>query len=520
LPSLKLYASSNAITILQGGTASVTIDASLGGYTGAVSFGVQTLGLSGGSISASFSPSVVTAPASSTLTLTASSSVTPGTYVATVTGYGSGGASSSVNIMLTVDGASFTLALAQTALTILTGQGAIASDAITVTGVGAFDGNVALTAGGLPPCVTASFSPNPTPAVSFTAPQVSMLTFIANTTSACSGTYTVMLTGISGGLTTVTPISLTAVAEQIPSFTLSASPVSLLVAQNSSGTETVTATPTNGFSGYIGSFSVSGLPSGVTISGTSGGGPYGITYTFTASSAATPGTHLVTITATSGSLTKTTSFQLTVTSFSIKATPPILTIAQGGSQGVVGITVMPTAGFSGTIGSYSLSGYPSGLSIVTSSQGPTGVTYELTAGSAVTPGTYEVTVTATSGLLSKTATFQLTVTPIPAAGCHVVYTSSMQNNIQFGATINIENTGTAAINSWTLTWTFPNGQTITNMWNDGTWTQSGANVTVTNAAYNGAIAAGASIIGPGFNGTWNGSANATPLFAVNGTICK
>ena len=51
--------------------------------------------------------------------------------------------------------------------------------------------------------------------------------------------------------------------------------------------------------------------------------------------------------------------------------------------------------------------------------------------------------------------------------------------------------GATAIRGWTASWTFPGGQVISQSWN-GTHTQNGADVTVTNAAYNGALAAGAS----------------------------
>jgi len=76
------------------------------------------------------------------------------------------------------------------------------------------------------------------------------------------------------------------------------------------------------------------------------------------------------------------------------------------------------------------------------------------------------------------------------------------------------------MNGWTLTWKFANGQTVTSLWN-GTATQSGANVTVTNMNYNGNIAAGATLTGIGFNGTWNGTTNAVPTsFAINGATCN
>jgi hypothetical protein len=58
---------------------------------------------------------------------------------------------------------------------------------------------------------------------------------------------------------------------------------------------------------------------------------------------------------------------------------------------------------------------------------------------------------------------------------------------------------------------------VSNGWN-GTWTQSGPNVTVTSMSWNGAIATNGSV-GVGFNGTYTG-ANANPTsFALNGTAC-
>jgi hypothetical protein len=96
---------------------------------------------------------------------------------------------------------------------------------------------------------------------------------------------------------------------------------------------------------------------------------------------------------------------------------------------------------------------------------------------------------------------------------------SPQNTSAFGATITINNTGSTALSSWTLTWTFPNGQTIASLWN-GNATQSGANVTVTNESYNGSIPAGGSYSGVGFNGTWNGVTNSVPTsISLNGVAC-
>jgi hypothetical protein len=55
----------------------------------------------------------------------------------------------------------------------------------------------------------------------------------------------------------------------------------------------------------------------------------------------------------------------------------------------------------------------------------------------------------------------------------------------------VRDTGPTPINGWTVSWTFPSGQTISQLWN-GTLTQSGSSETVKNASYNGQIPAGGS----------------------------
>jgi endo-1,4-beta-xylanase len=104
-----------------------------------------------------------------------------------------------------------------------------------------------------------------------------------------------------------------------------------------------------------------------------------------------------------------------------------------------------------------------------------------------------------------------------AAGCQVGYTVTSQWPGGFGAGVSVTDLG-SAVSSWTLTWTFGAGQTITQLWN-GSVTQSGAQVTVTNASYNGAIPAGGSV-SFGFNGAWSGSNPVPTSFALNGVTCN
>jgi Glycosyl hydrolase family 12/Cellulose binding domain len=60
----------------------------------------------------------------------------------------------------------------------------------------------------------------------------------------------------------------------------------------------------------------------------------------------------------------------------------------------------------------------------------------------------------------------------------------------FQGQVVVKNTGSGTLNGWSLRWTFPGSQTITNLWN-GSYTQSGNTVTVSNASYDGSLAPGA-----------------------------
>jgi hypothetical protein len=113
-----------------------------------------------------------------------------------------------------------------------------------------------------------------------------------------------------------------------------------------------------------------------------------------------------------------------------------------------------------------------------------------------------------------------TPTPTPGTGNYVVvYT--IQNDWGSGATVDVKiinNTG-APVNGWTLAFAFPGNQTITNIWS-GTYTQSGASVTVKDAGYNANIPANGGSVNFGFNLNYSGT-NAKPTgFTLNGTVCE
>jgi hypothetical protein len=139
----------------------------------------------------------------------------------------------------------------------------------------------------------------------------------------------------------------------------------------------------------------------------------------------------------------------------------------------------------------------------------------LISGTPTTAGTYVVTVTATDGTGASGAT-SFTWAVGAAASCSVTYTPSTWSG-GFVANVTIGNSGSSAVNGWTLAFTFPGDEKITNAWNTS-YTQTGENVSLTNVSYNASIpAAGSTSVG--FQGTWTSSSASPTAFTLNGTAC-
>ncbi|MEU1511942.1 cellulase family glycosylhydrolase [Streptomyces sp. NPDC005811] len=93
------------------------------------------------------------------------------------------------------------------------------------------------------------------------------------------------------------------------------------------------------------------------------------------------------------------------------------------------------------------------------------------------------------------------------AACSAAYTVTSDWGGGFNAEVKVTNTGTTAVSSWKVTWTWSGSRTITSLWN-ASYTQTGTTVTAVNASHNGAIAAGAST-SFGFGGTPGGGSAPT-----------
>src|SRR3989442_1512742 len=208
------------------------------------------------------------------------------------------------------------------------------------------------------------------------------------------------------------------------SYSLSALPSTLPVTQGGvAGVETVTAVLTSGQTQSV-SFSISGLPSGVTASLFSpascspqlaGSAPCSATVSLTATGSAVAGSTVVTITASPlGLTTKPATFTLTVVGafdYSLSALPSTLPVTQGGVAGVRSVNHTsafrspPSLVFSLFFNdSATTEIYPLSL------HDALPISVSLTATGSAVAGSTVVTITASPlGLTTKPATFTLTV---------------------------------------------------------------------------------------------------------------
>ncbi|WP_062644037.1 cellulose binding domain-containing protein [Streptomyces maremycinicus] len=107
--------------------------------------------------------------------------------------------------------------------------------------------------------------------------------------------------------------------------------------------------------------------------------------------------------------------------------------------------------------------------------------------------------------------------PTPTGACAVTYTVTNQWSGGFQADVELANTGTSAWSGWSLGWTFPNGQTIGQLWN-AVHTQSGPAVAARNVGWNADVAAGSSV-SFGFTGNWTGTNTKPTAFKLGEQSC-
>ena len=387
-------------------TATITTTVS-GGFNNGIALSASTpVG-----VGASFSPLIIGAPGAgiSTMTLSVVRIALTGTYTVTVNAVG-GGIKHTATLTLTITAQgqpNFTLSASPSLLSIV--QGTQGTSTLTTTVRNGFNNNISLSASGMPTGITVTFNPG-----TILAPGAgNSIVTIKVSNSVPSGAYPITVMATGGGLW-----QNIAVTVEVASFTISASPSSLTIAQGNQGTSLITTTVSGGFNFPI-NLSASGMPTGTTVnfspatipppgSGTS-------TMTITVGNNTPPGSYPLTVTGSGGDLMETVTVTLTVPGsggFTLTATPTAMTLPQN-SRGYVAVYTRIND-FNNSI-NLAASGVPFGVTlnfnpVTIPAPGVGNSTINLVVFSTTAPGTYPITVTATGGGIKQTATFTLTVT--------------------------------------------------------------------------------------------------------------
>jgi O-glycosyl hydrolase len=202
----------------------------------------------------------------------------------------------------------------------------------------------------------------------------------------------------------------------------------------------------------------------------------------------------------------TVNYALTGTGVAGGTATPVLTDAA--SNAVAQSAIPVNAGtFTATIPARALETF-----VITPGGGSTSASPTTTASSSPT--------TSASPTTSSTPSSSPTSTSTPtggSGGCTVQYSTTSQWAGGFTANVEITDNGTTPINGWTLSYTFPGDQKVTNTWN-AVASQTGEAVKDTNESYNATIAAGGET-SFGFQGTWTTSDAPPTSFTLNGVAC-
>src|SRR3989442_1733988 len=377
-----LSALPSTLPVTQGGVAGVeTVTAVLtSGQTQSVSFSIS--GLEEGRVGKVFSSRCsrshlkeYATPCSATVSLTATGSAVAGSTVVTITASPLGLTTKPATFTLTVVGA-FDYSLSALPSTLPVTQGGVAGvETVTAVLTSGQTQSVSFSISGLEEgrvgkvfssrCSRSHLKEYATPCsatVSLTA-----------TGSAVAGSTVVTITASPLGLTTK-PATFTLTVVGAFDYSLSALPSTLPVTQGGvAGVETVTAVLTSGQTQSV-SFSISGLPSGVTASLFSPArsephtsGPPSrppATFRLTAANSTVAGSTVLTFSSFFFNDTATTEiFTLSLHDalpISLSALPSTLPVTQGGVAGVETVTAVLTSGQTQSV-SFSISGLPSGV---------------------------------------------------------------------------------------------------------------------------------------------------------------
>ncbi len=297
-----LASAAASLAVTQGGAVSADVGVlRIDGFPSTISFAAS--GLPNG-VSASFAPAATSGDLT-TLTLTALATAAVGPVTVSVTGTGGGLTRTTTIALLVSEAVAGDFAISASPVGFGLFPGDTGTSTISIDRFG-FPGVVSLAASGVPAGVTATFAP------ASTTGDVATLT-LAVATTAPAGAATLTITGTGGGLTRTTTINL--LVNELPpgDFALSASPAGFSIPAGGDATSVVTIDRI-GFAGAV-TFSVTGLPAGVTATFTPGVTTGDNTsLTLSAAPDAVPSSTTITVVGNGGvELTRTVTIALTVT---------------------------------------------------------------------------------------------------------------------------------------------------------------------------------------------------------------
>ncbi len=349
----------------------MTADASFRGVTATVSWSYTTSSSTGSSTSVSFSS---TDSQQLNFLLYPASGSCPGLGSGGSAGHGSFGPELHVwDMSASPD---FSMSASPTSLSL--NQGNIGTSTLSLTGFNGFNGLVPLT-WSAPSFISVSFT-NTNPTVSSST--VTSTASITVGTNAPAGTYSVTITGANSQFQLTHSVT---IQVQVPDFSISASPTSVLVGPGNPATSAITVTSIGGLAGTVNLASAVSPSTGLSCSLNPASVTLGTSATSSLSCSGSDGSYTVTVQGTIGSLSHSTTFAVGVTDFRMSLNPTRVyeyCNSYGcpyAEQLTSSLTISSTSSWSGTVNLSYIPPSPSGGSSVT---GPSSVL--LPAGGSVT----------------------------------------------------------------------------------------------------------------------------------------